>query len=45
MSAKSPAWRPSGSLECVRLKIAAIENEADILVALDAMDELGMDPL
>ena len=42
---KSPVWAPSGLLEAVRLRVAAIETVQDIAAALAAMDELCMDPL
>lgn len=42
---KSPVWAPSGVLEALRLRVAAIESEEDIRAAIEAAVALGMDPL
>lgn len=42
---QSPVWAPSGMLESLRLRVAAIETHHDIEAALATADELGMDPL
>ena len=41
----SPVWAPSGMLEAIRLRVAAIKTQADIDGALNAMMHIGMDPL
>ena len=42
---KSPVWGPSGALEALRLRVAAIGSLQDIDDAIEAMVEIGMDPL
>jgi hypothetical protein len=42
---KSPVWGPSGLLEALRLRVAAIQTAEDINAALLAAEALGMDPL
>jgi hypothetical protein len=41
----SPVWAPSGALEALRLRVAAIANGDDVDLAVAAAEELGMDPL
>ena len=42
---KSPVWGPSGTLETLRLRVAAIETYEDLGQAIHLATELGMDPL
>lgn len=42
---QSPVWTPSGSLEVLRLRVAAIECFWDLHRAIEAAVELNMDPL
>lgn len=42
---KSPVWAPSGPLEALRLRVAAIETYQDVAQAVHALTEEGMDPL
>ena len=42
---KSPVWEASSILEALRLRAAAIESRRDIDDAIEAMVEIGMDPL
>jgi hypothetical protein len=41
----SPVWGPSGSLEALRLRVAAIETGQDIDDCIQVCVDLGMDPL
>jgi len=41
----APVWGPSSILEALRLRAAAIESRRDIDDAIEAMVEIGMDPL
>lgn len=41
----SPAWGPSGALEALRLRIAAIQTHEDLAACVWDAVELGMDPL
>jgi len=42
---KSPVWEPSGTLEALRLRVAAIATRQDIDDIIEAGLEIGMDPL
>jgi len=42
---KSPVWEPSGMLEALRLRVAAIATRQDIDDIIEAGLEIGMDPL
>ena len=41
----SPVWAPSGTLEALRLRVAAIETQEDLDGCVWAAVELNMDPL
>ncbi len=41
----SPVWGPSGALEVLRLRVAAIETTEDIEGAVQMAVNLGIDPL
>ena len=41
----SPAWAPSGELEVLRLRAAAIETTHDVARTIHAAVNLGLDPL
>jgi hypothetical protein len=42
---KSPVWAPSGMLEALRLRVAAIRNQEDVRACVAAAVEMGMEPL
>jgi hypothetical protein len=42
---KSPVWPPSGLLEALRLRAAAIQTEEDVHSCINAAIEMDMDPL
>ena len=42
---RSPVWAPSGVLEALRLRVAAISTQKDIDDIITAGLEIGMDPL
>jgi hypothetical protein len=42
---RSPVWGPSGALESLKLRVAAIATSEDIARALKHAVDLGMDPL
>jgi len=42
---QSPVWAPSGSLEGLRLRVAAITNQEDVHASIAVAVKLGMDPL
>lgn len=41
----SPVWGPSGVLEVLRIRVAAIKTVEDIRAAIRAGLEIGIDPL
>lgn len=42
---KSPVWGPSGVLEALRLRVAAIQTADDVRAVIRAGLEIGIDPL
>jgi hypothetical protein len=42
---QSPVWAPSGILEALRLRVAAIADEGELRACVNAAVELGLDPL
>lgn len=41
----SPVWGPSGALEALRLRVAAIETADHVRAAIRAGLDIGIDPL